>query len=91
MMNKERDALLKKIQALSFAKVETELYLDVYPDNREALNYYKDTLDALSAAMEEYQNKYAPIVASGVTGDTWTWVKGQWPWQNGNTEKEGAK
>ena len=78
--------LLKTIQALSFAKVETELYLDVYPDNREALEYYKEILGELDEAMTEYQNKYGPLFAEGVTGDSWTWVKTKWPWQLG-TEK----
>ena len=76
-----RDALLKKIQSLSFAKTESELYLDVYPDNREALEYYKKILPELDAAMVEYQSKYAPLFAESVTGDSWTWVKEKWPWQ----------
>ena len=73
--------LMKEIQALSFAKVETELYLDVYPDNREALDYYRKTLSMLDEKMTEYQNKYGPLFAEGVTGDSWTWVKTKWPWQ----------
>ena len=80
MADKNGEALLKKIQALSFAKVECELYLDVYPENREALNHYKDILSRLSEAMEEYQSKYSPLLASGVTGDGWTWVSEKWPW-----------
>ena len=76
-----REALMRKIQELSFAKVEAELYLDCYPESREAMNFYKKNLAELDLAMEEYQNKYGPIVASGVVGDKWSWVDNPWPWQ----------
>ena len=80
-MNNGKNALLKKIQALSFAKVETELYLDTHPDCAAALEYYKDTLEQLDELMSEYQNKYGPLFAEGVVGDRWSWVDGKWPWQ----------
>lgn len=80
-MDNGKNALLKKIQALSFAKVETELYLDTHPDCAMALEYYKDTLEALDELMSEYQNKYGPLFAEGVVGNRWSWVDGKWPWQ----------
>ena len=81
MDNAGREALLKRVQELSFAKVETELYLDTHPDCEKALAYYKSILEELDLAMTEYQNKYGPLFAEGVIGDRWTWVEGAWPWQ----------
>ena len=81
MNNQNKESLLRKIQALSFAKVETELYLDVYPEAAQALSYYRNILSQLDEAMTEYQNKYGPLFAEGVVGDRWTWVEGAWPWQ----------
>lgn len=81
MDNLTKNDLLRKVQALSFAKVETELYLDTHPDSAQALSYYKKTLEELDDAMTEYQNKYGPLFAEGVVGDRWTWVEGAWPWQ----------
>ena len=81
MDNAGREALLKRVQALSFAKVETELYLDTHPDSVQALDYYKGILSQLDEAMTEYQNKYGPLFAEGVVGDRWSWVDGKWPWQ----------
>ena len=81
MDNQSRTELLRKVQALSFAKVETELYLDTHPDSQQALNYYRKILDELDVAMTEYQNKYGPLFADGVVGDRWTWVEGTWPWE----------
>ena len=81
MDNQSKRELLRKVQALSFAKVEAELYLDTHPDSQQALSYYKNILDELDEAMTEYQNKYGPIFAEGVVGDRWSWVDGKWPWQ----------
>jgi len=77
-MNKQE--LLKKIQQLSFAKVEAELFLDTHPECTQALDYYKKTVNSLEMLMEEYQNTYGPLVAMAVQGDKWTWVDGPWPW-----------
>ena len=77
--------LLKKIQELAFAKVETELYLDTHPDCTRALSYYKEILAELDEAMTKYQNTVGPMYAEGVvSGDRWTWIDGKWPWQTGN-------
>ena len=80
--NTSKSLLMRKIQELSFAKVETELYLDTHPECQRALEYYREILRALDEVMTEYQNKYGPIYTEGVMGDRWTWVEGAWPWQN---------
>lgn len=77
--------LMRKIQALSFAKVETELYLDAHPENKGALDYYKKILAELDELMTKYQNEHGPLFAEGTVGDEWTWVKKPWPW---HTEME---
>ncbi len=82
-----KEGLLRKVQALSFAKVEAELYLDTHPDSKTALDYYKNTLSELDDAMTEYQNKYGPLFAEGVVGDSWTWVEGAWPWHYEKEDK----
>ena len=80
-MNNGREELMKKIQELAFAKTETELYLDMHPRCSMALSHYRKIVDMLDEKMTEYQNKYGPLFAEGVTGDSWTWVKTKWPWQ----------
>ncbi len=96
-MNKEREtrerngnmgemqngaALLEQIRALSFVKVELELFLDTHPDCRTALDYYHQTVEALDALITKYHNTVAPLVATGaVNEDNWSWVNEPWPWQ----------
>ena len=89
----DKDTLLKKIQALSFAKVETELFLDTHPDCKSALASYRDIVEQLDKAMSEYQNTHGPLFAEASMGDRWTWVDGPWPWQmhEGHPTPRGGK
>ena len=41
-----KSELMRKIQALSFAKTETELYLDCHPENKAALEYVRASAQA---------------------------------------------
>ena len=88
-MNKEE--LMRRIQELSFAKVETELFLDTHPECKLALDYYYKIVDELGMAMTEYQNKYGPIVASGTMSEGWSWIEGAWPWQLGHEDGKKAE
>lgn len=88
MANNDKKALMRKIQALSFAKVEAELYLDTHPENTNAIDYYKKILAELDEAMTKYQNEYSPIFAEGIVGNRWAWVDDNWPWHT-DFEKEG--
>ena len=78
-MNK--DALLEKIQALAFAKTETELFLDSHPNDMLALDYFHKTLDALLAATAEYEARFGPLTTQGASRERWNWIDGPWPWQ----------
>lgn len=80
----DKNALMKKIQELSFAKDEAILFLDMHPSCTGAIQYFRDTVRALDEAMAEYQSKYGPIYHEAAPMDGWTWAEGAWPWQ---TEK----
>ncbi len=77
----DKAEMMKRIQALAFAKVETELYLDAHPDAAPAIMYYKEVVKKLLLETEKYEAKYGPITAMGNGSDSWDWVKGPWPWQ----------
>ncbi|MBP3605944.1 MAG: spore coat protein CotJB [Clostridia bacterium] len=76
-----KDALLRRIQAHSFAKTECELFLDSHPDDKMALDYYHKNLDALLALTAEYEANFGPLTAAGAARDRWSWIEGPWPWQ----------
>lgn len=81
-----REELMRQIQALAFAKTETELFLDSHPGCQAALTYFYETVDALRALTEDYEGKYGPLTAAGVRGERWSWTDTPWPWQNESAE-----
>ena len=78
-----RDGDIKaKLKALSFSLYETVLYLDVYPDNKEAICHYNKLISELEDVTEKYENKYGPLTLYSNTGDSWDWIKSPWPWES---------
>lgn len=78
-----KESLLKRIQALAFAKTETELYLDAHPDCTAALEYYRDIVRELRERMDEYEGAVGTIRQENENGERWSWVNKPWPWQRG--------
>lgn len=81
--NKER--ALRQLQIYSFMVYDTLLYLDAYPDSKEALNAYNKYKALEAKAMAEYESKYGPVTMP-TNADSWQWTNGPWPWQ---IDKEG--
>ena len=88
-----RDELMRKIQELDFARVETELFLDTHPECSLALDYYRKIVSELEPLRAEYTAKFGPIVAKEGMADSWSWINNPWPWHmengNGKRKKEG--
>ena len=77
-----RNDLLKKIQQLNFAMIDTGLYLNNQPDCKEALALYDRIRMAYLCAKKEYEDQYGPLTYDGVNTkhDGWSWLHGPWPW-----------
>ena len=75
-------ALLKKLQAIDMALVETALYLDAYPENKAALAYYNKLTEEHDRLSSELSRDGRPMTqrAAG-KGNSWSWVKSPWPWE----------
>ena len=84
-----KSELMRKIQALAFAKTETELYLDCHPDNAAAIEYYHKINEELDSYILEYSNKFGPIRAADSSRREWNWVGDAWPWHV-NFEEENS-
>ncbi len=74
-------ALMRKVQELDFSMIETGLYLDSYPDCREALDYFGKLSAFREAAVREYEDKVGPLTVYGNGKDSWRWISAPWPWQ----------
>jgi spore coat protein JB len=82
MMSKINHELNRKMQQIDFALHETALYLDVHPENTQALNYYKKLMAARLELEKELISQKMPITYRDVRCERWNWVDGPWPWQN---------
>ena len=74
---------MQMIRALDFAIQETVLYLDAYPNNRQALDYYHRLIEERRTAMGEYERECGPVTMYGNTDkEHWSWIDSPWPWES---------
>lgn len=73
---------MKMLRALDFAIQETVLYLDAYPENQQALQYYHQLIEKRRELAEAYERGCGPLTMYGNQSRTsWDWVEGPWPWE----------
>ena len=62
---------------------DLNLYLDLYPNDVEALTLYKRYLDIDKEVKMEYEKKYGPLCLDSnyVSDNSWKWIKSPWPWE----------
>lgn len=75
--------LLEKLQALDFAAVELNLYLDTHPDDLHALQQYNVLVQERTQVANIFKEKYGPLMHFGhdYSRYPWEWSKVPWPWQ----------
>ena len=80
--NNEKEDLLLQIDEQRFAMIEMNLYLDLYPNNKEALNRFNTYLKKEKELVTLYESKYGPLTTSSpVQTNNWTWDNSPWPWE----------
>lgn len=86
----EKSKLLLKIQQLSFALVEANLYLDTHPTCEHGIAYFRKHREELEKVKEEYKKLYGPLTAASSVRDDdskkWDWVTTPFPWENERSE-----
>lgn len=74
---------LQKLRAIDFAIQETVLYLDAYPECRQALEYYHKLIEMRERVLSSYEKACGPMTMYGNKSQrSWDWVEGPWPWEN---------
>lgn len=76
----EREKCLLEIQRLEFSITDLNLYLDLYPEDRNAYEVFKKYVMECKKKKEEYTRIYGPLCLDDLT-DEWEWSKGVWPWE----------
>ena len=73
---------MERLRAVDFAIVDTALYLDVYPNCKNALEHYNKLVRERAALVDLVNKTYGPMTIRDNCDDhKWTWVKGPWPWE----------
>lgn len=80
----EQAELLTYIDALCFATIDLSLYLDVYPNNKTAIDLFNQYRIQKKDLTEQYENKFGPLLLSSdsLNSYPWAWDDRPWPWEN---------
>lgn len=81
----EQAEMLTYIDALYFACIDLSLYLDINPNDKDAIELYNVYRTNLGEYMLMYQNKYGPITktSDSLNAYPWKWNDSPWPWEKG--------
>lgn len=79
----EQAELLTFINSLAFACIDLNLYLDVNPNDRNIIDLFNEYKKEKKNLMEEYQNKYGPLLlnSDSLNNYPWAWNNRPWPWE----------
>jgi len=83
--NNDKDRMLLEIQKHCFYLIDLGLYLDLHPNDKEALRLYNDTRSKYFRLINEYNKNYNPLMSIDSNGnDSYEWLEGNFPWMRGN-------
>lgn len=76
--------LLTYLDALCFAMIDINLYLDIYPNDKDMITLFNQYRTEANKLKEEYQNKYGPILTDSNANNRYpfSWINSPWPWEN---------
>ena len=72
-----REQLMDTINEVSFAVDDIKLYLDTHPDDKKALEFFKEKVMIRNEALKEYAAQYGPLTidtAEDTCSRQWDWV-----------------
>jgi len=85
---KEREELMGKISAISFAINDLTLYLDTHPCCQDGTHLFYQLSKERMELLAEYARKYNPLtqlsmVTADLKHDSYAWADGPAPWEGG--------
>ena len=81
-MNQQAD-ILTHIDALCFACVDLNLYLDTHPDNKQAIQLFNKYCKEKEELIKKYESQYGPLTldSDSLNNYPWAWNDKPWPWE----------
>lgn len=80
----EQAEMLTSIDALCFATIDLSLYLDVYPNDKTAIDLFNQYRTEKNELTKEYESKFEPLLldSDSLNSYPWAWDDRPWPWEN---------
>ncbi len=78
----EKEKMLYKVMALSFAVNDFNLYLDLHPGDKELFGLFKNYLNEYEKLCKDFEQIYGPLEITGTKGNKYNWIDSPWPWDN---------
>ena len=80
----EQAKMLTDLDALEFAMIDLNLYLDVNPDDQRAIELYNKYRQENEELLKLYQDRFGPILlnSDSLNNIPWMWDNRPWPWEN---------
>ncbi len=80
--NSEREDMLMQIMEYTFAMIDLQLYLDMYPNDKDALKLFNTYLNNKKELTNMFEEKYGPLtIDSEVQRNNWLWDNSPWTWE----------
>lgn len=81
----EQAKMLTTLDALCFTLTDLNLYLDIYPDDRDMLELFNQYREQIKNIKEAYESKYGPLTINSNANNTYPfiWINDPWPWMGG--------
>ena len=80
--NKDNATTERRLKAIDFCIADTVLYLDAYPNSKEALAYYHKLMAERNRLVEGMSASHRPLTSwDNRCTEHWDWISGPWPWE----------
>ena len=79
----EKEEEMLNIGQMAFASHEMNLYLDNYPNSKEAFSLFTKYRKMTNDLIKNYERRYGPITVSGEVSNNipFNWESEKWPWE----------
>ena len=79
----EREEMLMYLDSLAVAAHDINLYLDIYPKDKDMIEAFINYRKQADQVMKKYEEMYGPLMVNSEANTVypWAWDNKPWPWE----------